>query len=211
MAKDIYSQTLAFAAICQASAIIQDWANFGTWDEDAAAVLIKSLASDSSDDVFNIYPETYMKRGYYALVQSFSGPADSEPKNIQLAKYVITFINLERKISKSATAITRLRKRLEDNTIDARNQHLGVLDTILIENLSGIYKSEISDTGIYKFNIYGKKLMLQQPHIQHRIRAMILAAVKAVIHWRLSGGRRLNFIFKRGKMVECSNEKLKKI
>ena len=210
MANDIYAQTQAFAAICQAGALIQDLANCGTWDEDAAAILIKSLATDSTNDLEQLYPPRYLKKGYFSLVQCFSGNT-GEQRYLQLAKYVILFVRLERKVTKSATAAERLARRLSDNTAEARSRHLSVLDPDLIANLSNIYKSEISDTGLLKFNIYGKKNMLQQLHIQHKIRALILAAIKAVILWRSAGGRRRSFIFKRSRLVECANTRLKQI
>ena len=210
MANDIQAQTQAFAAICQASALIQELANCGTWDDDAAAILIKSLATDSTDNLEQLYPPQYLKTGYYSLIQCFGGNT-GEQRYLQLAKYVILFLRLERKVTQSSTASERLYRRLEANTSDARAKHLSVLDPSLIENLSNIYKSEVSDTGLLKFNIYGKKTMLQQPHIQHKIRALILAAIKAVIHWRIAGGRRRSLIFKRSRLVECANTRLKQI
>lgn len=210
MANDITAQTQAFAAICQASALIQELANCGTWDEDAAAILIKSLAVDSTDNLEELYPPQYLKKGYFSLVQCFGGNS-GEQRYLQLAKYVILFIRLERKVTQSVTAAERLNRRLVDNTEQARARHLTVLDPGLIENLSNIYKSEISDTGLLKFNIYGRKSMLQQLHIQHKIRALILPAIKAVIHWRSAGGRRRSFIFRRARLVECANTRLKQI
>ncbi len=210
-AKDINAQTKAFAAVCQACALIQELANVGTWNDDAAAILIKSLASDSPDDLSAIYPEEYLKQGYFTLVRCFGSNASTEQKYLQLSKYAVLFLGLERRIAKSPTALAAIRRRLADNTASARERRLSVLDPALIENLSNIYKTEVSDVGLSRFNIYGRKSILRQPEIQHRIRALILTAIRAVVLWREAGGRRRSFIFRRSKLVECANNRLKQL
>lgn len=210
MAKDLASQTLAFAAICQASAIIQQLARFGTWDDNSAKVLIKSLSVDNPRTAEDVFPSKNLGLGYKTLVESFGSKSDLNDQNMEIAKYVMLIIGLERKLNNIPGLFSRIFNKIDETKAYARENQMLILDDRVIERLADAYFTEVTQKRVTNFMICGKKTFLQQDHIQMKIRAILLSAVRAVILWRQSGGRRLTLFFKRSKMVDFASVILKR-
>ncbi|MGL5037204.1 MAG: DUF489 family protein, partial [Aeromonas sp.] len=87
--------------------------------------------------------------------------------------------------------------------IDRQQQHFDLQDAQIMANMASIYSDLISPIGP-RIQISGTPLFLQQPLVQHKIRALLLAGIRACVLWRQLGGSRTHIIFARKKMVELA-------
>ena len=70
----------------------------------------------------------------------------------------------------------------------------------MIANLASIYSDIISPLG-NKIHVLGMQDYLVRPDIQHKIRAALLAGIRAGILWQQVGGNRWQFLFSRRKLL----------
>ncbi len=53
-----------------------------------------------------------------------------------------------------------------------------------------------------RIQVSGTPAQPQQPHVQHKVRALLLAAVRGAVLWRRVGGKRRHLLFGRKQMIE---------
>jgi len=80
----------------------------------------------------------------------------------------------------------------------------------LIANLSGLYRETLS-TFRFRIHVTGSAQHLQNPQNAHKIRALLLCAVRAAILWRQVGGRRWQLLFSRQRLSRSCAQALKKM
>ncbi|WP_033138875.1 high frequency lysogenization protein HflD, partial [Aeromonas finlandensis] len=137
--------------------------------------------------------------GYRALVEQLG--SDGSQKNAELTRYVVSLIALERKLAKRKDILNMLGERISQ--IGRQQQHFDLLDEQILANMASIYSDLISPIGP-RIQVAGTPLFLQQPLVQHKVRALLLAGIRAVVLWRQLGGSRTQIIFARKKMVELA-------
>lgn len=102
MADNIAVQALALAAVSQGAAIIQQISRFGTWDQDrseeAPLALLRALRVENPGTAYDVYPDRDMVLGYQTFVDAFSVSGGSEKQEMELAKYILTFLSLGTKV-----------------------------------------------------------------------------------------------------------------
>ncbi|MGN1393093.1 MAG: DUF489 family protein [Succinivibrionaceae bacterium] len=204
MAKDLNSQTLSFVAICQAASIVQRLSRFGSWNEDDAKPLIKALSIDNPTSVEDVYQPKQMLCGYNSFIESFGSNGINNSSTAELTKYVMFFLTLEKKIRKVPGFLDNIFNKIEEVKNHARINKMVILDPWIISSMADIYFQEITNKHFCNLVIYGKKSYLQQDEIQQKIRAIILAGIRATILWRQVGGKTIHLLFKRSKMMELS-------
>ena len=87
--------------------------------------------------------------------------------------------------------------------VGRQQQHFDLLDEQILANMASIYSDLISPIGP-RIQVAGTPLFLQQPLVQHKVRALLLAGIRAAVLWRQLGGSRTQIIFARKKMVELA-------
>jgi high frequency lysogenization protein len=122
-------------------------------------------------------------------------------KNAELTRYVVSLIALERKLAKRKDILNMLGERISQ--IGRQQQHFDLLDEQILANMASIYSDLISPIGP-RIQVAGTPLFLQQPLVQHKVRALLLAGIRACVLWRQLGGSRTQIIFARKKMVELA-------
>ena len=85
--------------------------------------------------------------------------------------------------------------------------HFTVDDEAVIANFASIYSDIISPLGT-KINITGTPSHLQQKAVQQKIRALLLAGVRAAILWRQVGGKRRHLVFRRKELIQIAKQQL---
>ena len=78
----------------------------------------------------------------------------------------------------------------------------------MIARLAEIYSNSISQLGP-RIMIKGDQSHLANPDNAAKIRALLLAGVRAALLWRQAGGSRWNLIFARGAMQKEAQQFLK--
>ncbi|MDX1301154.1 high frequency lysogenization protein HflD [Photobacterium sp.] len=196
MANTLYDRTIAFAGICQAIKLVQTIARDGTCDSNELEACLNSISVTDPSNTVEIYGnEANLRLGLETLVSEI----DSTPSGNEITRYLVSVMALERKLSGRRDSMAQLGDRID--TIKRQTDHYELLDDQMISNLASIYLDIISPLGP-RIQVTGTPAHLQQPQVQHKVRALLLAAVRSAVLWRQVGGKRRHLIFGRKQMVE---------
>ncbi|MFV7563720.1 high frequency lysogenization protein HflD [Aeromonas sp. PS2Canimalfood6] len=200
MSDKFQDRTMAFAGICQAAYLVQKVARDGACDEASLRESLQSILVTNPTQPLEVFgSHLAIRDGYRALVEQLG--ADGSQKNAELTRYVVSLIALERKLAKRKDILNMLGERISQ--IGRQQQHFDLLDEQILANMASIYSDLISPIGP-RIQVAGTPLFLQQPLVQHKVRALLLAGIRAVVLWRQLGGSRTQIIFARKKMVELA-------
>ncbi|WP_323918482.1 high frequency lysogenization protein HflD [Aeromonas caviae] len=200
MSDKFQDRTMAFAGICQAAYLVQKVARDGSCDEASLRESLQSILVTNPTQPLEVFgSHLAIRDGYRALVEQLG--ADGSQKNAELTRYVVSLIALERKLAKRKDILNMLGERISQ--IGRQQQHFDLLDEQILANMASIYSDLISPIGP-RIQVAGTPLFLQQPLVQHKVRALLLAGIRAVVLWRQLGGSRTQLIFARKKMVELA-------
>ncbi len=116
-------------------------------------------------------------------------------------RYVLGLIALERKLAEQPKQLRELGAELsairQRWTLD--DDSTPTLNDTVIADLARLY--ELTPGSIHpRIKIYGRQNHLQNPVNVNRIRALLLAGLRAAVLWHQLGGRRWQFLFARTSM-----------
>ncbi|MFC3031269.1 high frequency lysogenization protein HflD [Pseudoalteromonas fenneropenaei] len=196
-------QVMALAALCQITKQVQKVAKYGQFNAHEVDSLLHSIVITNPKQPEDVYTDKFaLQQGYRTLVEQLS--ADGK-KDVELVKYVGGLIQLERALAAKPQALNELARRIND--IERRLDHFAMTDDTMVASLADIYSQVISPLG-QKIQVFGQPELLKQPHIQHKIRALLLAGVRAAVLWRQMGGRRRQFFFAKRKIIAAAQQNL---
>lgn len=198
---------IALAGVCQAAALVQQIARKGQAEELAFKTSIESIViteSQNTEQVFGSLPQ--LKLGFQTLESQLSSKAFA--KDAEITRYVASVLSLERKLSRNAKMMDKLGERLEQ--VQRQQLHFELFDAQMQENLASVYSDIVSPVGA-KIQVAGEPAQLKQPLVQHKIRALLLAAVRAAVLWRQLGGKRRHILFNRTKILASTEKALQLI
>ncbi|MDP5040953.1 MAG: DUF489 family protein, partial [Paraglaciecola sp.] len=84
--------------------------------------------------------------------------------------------------------------------IQRQQLHMDILDGQMMSNLAAIYSDVISPVG-RKIQIAGTPALLKRNDNQHKVRACLLAGLRAAVLWRQLGGKRRQILFSRQSIL----------
>jgi high frequency lysogenization protein len=186
-------QTLALAAIVQAAVLVDQIARTGQAEPQAIDATIDSLFKFSATTVEEAYGSIEnLEVGVRGLRDLLSGNDYGERKNV--TRYCLGILHLHKKLRKDSDTSALLRSRLQHT---AKQKEFNVNDINSLSNsLSAIYQDTISKYN-FRIQISGSAQELKNPHNAARIRALLLAAIRAGYLWRQAGGNRWKLILQR--------------
>lgn len=202
---NLQSRCIAFAAMCQAAYLVDKIATKGSCPDtqafDASLRSIMRTESDSPIAVFGSYEA--LNCGFKSMIEQLDNRSNT--RNLQVTKYVIGMIALEKKLRKNRRTLALLSERI--NQVQRQLTHFEIDDSSVLRNLDSIYKELISTLGP-KIQVNGSPSCLQQEQTQHKIRALLLAGVRATVLWRQLGGKRRQLVFSRKAMIHQTKQNL---
>lgn len=198
MSHSLENQTLAFAGICQAARLVQQVAREGRIDDkDVLATTLNSILVTDAEQSADIYGgHENLRLGYQTLIEQLNG--DSSKKDAELTRYLVGVVALERKLAKRWDLMSMLGERISQ--VKRQLHHFDLLDEQVLANLAGIYSDIVSPIGP-RIQVAGNPSHLQQPMVQHQIRALLLAGIRSAVLWRQLGGKRRHILFSRKRLV----------
>ena len=206
-------QTITFAAICQAAQLVQQVSRTGQIDEHELAILLNSITQTSPQNTLSVYGGDLanLKVGLTSLINQLGdsiGNKNNKDKDPELTRYLISLINLERKLIKQPKKLALLGERIEESK--RQLAHYDITSETLIASFASIYSDIISPLGT-PIQVTGEPSILKQTANQHKIRALLLAGIRAAVLWRQVGGKRRNILFSRSKLVKNATQLLNTI
>ena len=194
-------RVIALAAILQAATLVQQIAETGQVDQAEFETLLKSLTATDAASTEAVYGDlTQLKMGFTQLNKQLSKSKDK--KGVILLRYVISLLHLERKLAKQPAMLDLISREIDQ--IPQQIEYFGAINSPqVIARFADIYHRTISELSP-RIQVHGEPTFLQQPDNVNRIRALLLAGIRAAILWQQKGGRRWHFVFQSNKMLAIS-------
>ena len=196
---------LAFAGIQQAAVLIQQLATTGECDEAMFFTSINSLYAIDAPNVPSIFGGRQgLKLGLASLNHLFHHK-NKHPADKQIAQYLLSIIHAERYMAKKTEAKEALAKKIR--YIKNQSEFFTPTHEQVIKNLGHIYEQTIG-TLPFKIGILGQRNLLSKPEIMSKIRALLLAGIRAAVLWQQVGGSRWHLFFTHWRYKQTLNRLL---
>ena len=198
-------RTIALAGIFQAASLVHQLAYSGQVDNAEFETCIQSLFQENVATAADTFGgAARLHRGLQAMGEQLAGRSGapgkvSRPKSLDITKYAVGIMVLERKLSKDAEMLRKIFDGLE--RARAQAEHFSLTHENVIANLAHLYSQTIS-TLLPRIMVNGEHTHLSNPVNADRIRALLLAAIRAAVLWRQCGGNRWQLFFKRRRILE---------
>ncbi|WP_068859690.1 lysogenization protein HflD [Perlucidibaca aquatica] len=203
-------KTLALAAIFQAAGLANELARKGSTDSSVEAFLTQTVLVMDTDNISEIYPSI---DGLKPGLRWLEGCLLEQGRGLQNAGEIIRIalgvIQVEGQFNEHEGVQNTLRTRLEN--INRQRVMNPDMSSTELNNLFG--SAYVDSLGQLRFRVQirGDAKQLQAPGMAERIRAILLAGVRAAWLWRRLGGRRWHLIFTRGQILREIREIAKSV
>lgn len=190
---------IALAGLHQAIHCLQSIAIRGEVAEAALRPCIYSLFQLDAPDVPAVYgaPGAVATGARHIVAQITGEPA----RDFEMTRYLVVLLRHELLLSKEPALLATLRAGLE--AIDAWRVQRPLLDDELLARLAALYRDTVGQLQP-RIIVRGNPLYLKQPEHQHRVRALLLAGIRAARLWRQLGGQRWMFLFHRRRLLTAA-------
>lgn len=191
--KNLREKTLALAGVFQCASLVHQLASSGMADEHDLRTVITStldLNPSSIDAVYNGVDN--LRTGLHCLIEQLGGK--NTPKNILIARYVISLLYLQRKLNKRSDMLTLISKGVE--RAKQQSELFSITHDSVLANLAGIYSDTISLIPP-KIMVSGDNTYLSSRNNADKIRAVLLAGIRSAVLWSQYGGSRWQILFQR--------------
>ena len=204
MAHTLTDRTMALAALFQAAQLVQHVARRGHAADSDVETCINSLFqidAPSTEAIFN--GSQGLATGLRTLRARLHSGGSAE--ELEITRYVIVMLHLERKLAGYATMQDTLRIGIE-RIRNQLNYFPSTHDNILAA-LGELYQATIS-TLRPRIMVQGESTYLADKARANQIRALLLAGIRAAVLWRQLGGRRWQLFISRRKILETAQQLL---
>lgn len=207
MANIEWEKNIALAGVCQAATLVQLIARQGKFEEQAFNACIESIVITNPADTEQVFGgKQNLRLGLTTLIAQLGNtPGD---KDAEITRYIASILGLERKLNKNTKKMDELGERIAN--VQRQQAHLELFSSQMLNNLASVYSDVISPVGP-KIQVAGNPEQLKQTASQHKVRALLLAGVRAAVLWRQLGGKRRQILFNRRKVLASAEDILRSI
>jgi high frequency lysogenization protein len=203
MAHDNQDRVTALAGIYQAVACVMRIARTGSADAAAMEPCIHSLFQVDAPTVSAVYgPPGAVANGARQIIAQLTGKPE---RNLELTRYVVNLLKLERSLSRRPDLLDRIGQGIE--AAAQKREHFALLHPNLLAHFAELYSDTLSQLQP-RILVRGEPLHLQNPDNQNRIRALLLAAVRSAMLWRQVGGTRLQLLLGHKRLLQDARQYL---
>ena len=201
-AKPTPDQALALAGVCQACQLVDALATSGLCQQRDFDTCINSLFERNADSALAVFGSVdALHTGLDTLQRVLGSTKSGEHAN--LLRYILGVLHLQRRLNKDRTKLNAI----ADGIDKARRQaeHFSRSHANVVANLADTYLNTISHYN-FRIQVKGMPQHLQQPDIANKIRCLLFAAIRAAMLWHQLGGRRLQFIVQRPRVLAVAGD-----
>lgn len=191
-------RTMALAGIFQATELVRQAANHGTWSGYAADTCLDSLLAIDADTIEEIYGSAGgLRLGAETLVSVLQG----DRRYMESLGYAVSIMQLENNFRRKSAMQSDIGAELQSiTTIDA-GLELHEIKDLQAEKIAALYTRTIS-TLSPRIVVNGRPQFLQVDRTVNWIRTLLFAGLRSAVLWRQMGGGRFSLMFGRKKMLE---------
>jgi high frequency lysogenization protein len=194
-------QTIALAAIFQAASLVEQLARTGEIPTAELELLISSLFKqnpDSFDDIYGARPN--LQAGYHGICKRMGAESSKQSPDIkpEVMRYALSILHLESRLRKDGNMMNQLGSSIQSSVRQA--DHFHITHESVIGSLADTYKETLS-TLSFRIKVTGNPQVLQNSLNANKVRALLLAGIRAAILWRQVGGRRWQLLLSRKRYI----------
>ncbi len=202
--KQLNEKTMALAGVFQTAALVNQIASKGIIDDiDLATCVHSTLQIDpiNTEAVFGTIKN--IRLGLATLIEQIADK--SSGRDVQIARYVIALLHLQRKLMKQPAMLQIIQERIK--RAQQQSEIYTPTHDNVIANLAGVYSDTISQIRP-KIIVSGEESYLGNPKNADRIRAVLLAGIRAAVLWEQLGGNRWQILWNRRAIVQAAKDLL---
>ena len=201
------SRTLALAGVFRAASLANTLANEGKVSENDLRISVESIFETDPDNALQVYGSVNnLSVGFETMLNQLE--KDSKQRNIDIARYVVSMLFLERRLMKNPEMLETLSTGVD---LAARqSEHFTTTHENVIANIADLYSRTISKLGP-RIMVNGEQSYLETTSISNKIRAILLSGIRSAVLWQQLGGRRWHVIFNRGKYLKIAQSFLENV
>ena len=191
-------RTMALAGIFQATELVRQAANHGTWSGYAADTCLDSLLAIEADTVEEIYGNaSNLRLGAETLVSVLQG----DRRHMESLGYAVSIMQLEHNFRKNSDMQAHIGSELQSFSNMDGDLELHDIKDLQAQEIANLYTKTIS-TLSPRIVINGRPQFLQVDRTVHWIRTLLFSGLRSAVLWRQMGGGRFSLMFGRKKMLE---------
>ena len=189
-------RALALAGLLQACRLVQQVAHGRPRDTQALEASIGSIFKLDADSALEVYGNLNgLHTGLELVGQQLVGR--SQKPDLELSRYAIAILHLERKLSQQPQLLQRVKTGVEMALSQA--DYFSLIHPTVIASLAETYQQTVS-TLTPRVMVQGDQQQLDNPDNASWIRALLLAAIRSAVLWRQAGGSRWRLLLGRRKL-----------
>jgi len=191
-------RTMALAGIFQATELVRQAANHGTWSGYAADTCLHSLLAIEADTVDDIYGSAERLRlGAETLISVLQG----DRRYMESLGYAVSIMQLENSFRKKGKMQSHIGSELLTIAGIDDGTEIHEIKDLQARKIAELYTQTIS-TLSPRIVINGRPQYLQIDRTVNWIRTLLFTGLRSAVLWRQMGGGRFNLMFGRKKMLE---------
>lgn len=191
-------QTIALAGLYQSLALVQNIAWQGDSTHSCMIPSIESILKLDIDKYIDAYGSTEnLQLGIQTLKAALQNK--NEKHAVERTRYAINLMYLASKFAVNQNAVTSLGTQLERIS----NQYDSVEESLddITQDLGSLYREHISPLGP-KIIIEGEPAHLNNDQNASKIRALLLAGIRAIVLWKQANGKRWTLLLGRKSLLD---------
>lgn len=190
-------RTIALAGIFQATELVRQAANHGTWSGYSADTCLESLLSIEAESVDDIYGNANKIRlGAETLVSVLQG----DRRYMESLSYAVSLMQLENNFKNKAKMQTHIGSELLSIAAVDDGTEIHEIKDLQANKIAALYTTTIS-TISPRIVVNGRPQHLQIDRTVDWIRTLLFAGLRSAVLWRQLGGGRFSLMFGRKKML----------
>ena len=197
-------RVLALAGVFQAALLTRQAARDGRPEGASATASLESVFRIDAESVPAVFGGPGgVTLGLQELVRQLAHPGR---QGVEVARYAISLLQLERKLAGDGKRLEGIGDGLRV-AASHRGEGAPVTDPETVSALAEIYREQIS-TLSPRIMVQGDPGLLQRPETGARIRAFLLAGIRAARLWQQCGGRRWHLFVHRRALTDAARRVL---
>jgi high frequency lysogenization protein len=193
----IDNRTIALAGLYQSVDLVTQiaWRGQAEWMPfEASLGSLFKLDAETFEDVYG--GACGIKAGLHVLRTQLTG--GDKKRRLERTRYAVMLLYLERRLNQNPPIIAAV----QEGITQARAQlaHFDLTHINVISRLADTYQQSVSRLRP-KIIVLGDQSHLANPDNASRIRALLLAGIRAAVLWRQAGGNRWRLLFGRNALL----------
>lgn len=190
-------RTMALAGVFQATELVRQAANHGTWSGYAASSCLGSLfklEADSTEDIFGGVSK--MRLGTETMLAVLQG----DNRYAETLAYAVGLLQIEKKFRRADKIQQEVGRQLETISRIGPDLEQHEREDLQAHDISVLYSNTISKLSP-RIVVNGRPQYLKNERTVDWVRTLLLAGLRSAILWNQLGGGRFELMFGRKNLI----------